>query len=174
MASAPADSLYSSHIVVRSSDLQDNVNDDEKPTCGVHDHAELHPVQGHSPHQLPNLGKHNKRHALTATEWWIEFLVVNDNSRYNALGDDTEVESMAITNAVSAYYSNQVNFIVPTSVVMVDQLTFTEEDPWEETLAVGTCSDCDAGEVGAADLLNTWHEWRVDPANNLAAHDNGI
>jgi hypothetical protein len=173
MASAPTDSVYSSHIVVRSSDLQDNVNDDDKPTCGVHDHTELHPVQQHSSHQLLNLGKHNKRHALSAAEWWVEFLVVNDNSRYSALGDDTEVESLAITNAVSAYYSNQANFIVPMSVVMVDQVTFTEDDPWEETLEVGTCDECSAGEVGAADLLNLWHEWRIDPTNNLAAHDNG-
>jgi hypothetical protein len=109
-----------------------------------------------------------KKRKLDGNTKWVEMLVVNDRRRFDAKGDQTQVETAAIVNAINNLYHN-ANFDPPIRVVLSAQHTFTAvEDPWEQKLNSNTAADVNI-------LINEFHEWRSGSvqSKSLPDHDTG-
>eukprot|EP00164_Ancoracysta_twista_P007473 GFYU01010611.1.p1 GENE.GFYU01010611.1~~GFYU01010611.1.p1 ORF type:complete len:1138 (+),score=425.76 GFYU01010611.1:162-3575(+) len=102
----------------------------------------------------------------------VELLIVNDKSRLDHHGGDSEAMSdstIAIVNHVKAYYE-AADFDYAINVVLVAQIVFADGDPYTpEKFATNQ------EEVDVDSLIHLFHEWRVQKIEDdtLPSHDNG-
>lgn len=106
---------------------------------------------------------------LSASEKWVELLVVNDFARYGQLGQETELDSSAIVSLVDDLYSSAY-FAPSLRIVLSGQVTFTDGDPY--TTLGGDCEDCRPNEVSVVQLLSNFHGWRMSEKQAIQHHDN--
>jgi len=174
------------HIVYQLSDMPH-----EESTCGegresVERHDDEHRLNGaHVFQHVTQVRRDDKLFEKIAlgvnrqlqsssqqNNFYVELFVANDYRRFQLLGAGVPADTLDICNRVSAIYENTLRFARSTSITLVDQVTFTEEDPWEADLPRGTCANCAADEVSVDTLLAEWHAWRTAPGN-APANDNG-
>lgn len=101
---------------------------------------------------------------------WIELIIVNDKRRFDDYREEPEDDTVDIVNLVNSYYVDQV-FDPPIEIVLINQITFDTEDPWEADNPLGTCSDCSSTECSVDTLLSEFNTFRSD-TNNIGEHDN--
>jgi hypothetical protein len=123
------------------------------------------------------LSESEKRRAelQNANQKYVELIVVNDNRRYLDYREAPEDDSVDIVNLVDSYYQAGA-FDPPIQVVLVNQITFATEDPWEADVptTAGNCADCAEGEASVATLLNAFNDWRATYGTSdlIGVHDN--
>jgi hypothetical protein len=94
---------------------------------------------------------------------YLELFIANDYNRYLQRKTQTESNTAAIVNIISANYGNTAFAPSTLQVTLVGQTTFSHGDPWNITL--GNCAEADPNEVCVAQLLSTWNAWRRNPEN---------
>ena len=105
---------------------------------------------------------------LSATNLYIELIVVNDRARVNQYDtlDAMHDESIHVVNVVSALYESGP-FVPGVRVVLLAQYDFASSpEPWSETVDARS-----NGEKDADGILNAFQEWRADKMDTLGAHD---
>jgi hypothetical protein len=97
---------------------------------------------------------------------YVELLVVNDYSRFAALGIDTEQDTGDLINLVNGYLANSANLQGTTvQVILVGQRTLVTQASDLTYVVNGR------GEIHNADALATFADYQNDPSQLLPAHD---
>ena len=105
---------------------------------------------------------------LSATNLYIELIVVNDRARVNQYDtlDAMHDESIHVVNVVSALYES-APFAPGVRVVLLAQYDFASSpEPWSETVDARS-----NGEKDADGILDAFQAWRADRMDTLPAHD---